>query len=280
MTPDSVLRVAAIQTVSGTNVAANLAQAEALIAQAATAGAQIVCLPEYFCILGRNGFDKVQVAEQLGNGLIQQFLCEQAQKHQIMLVGGTVPLVSEQDGKVFNSCLVFDRNGNQAARYDKIHLFGLNHQGERFDESQTIVPGAAAVAFDVSQQSATWRIGLSICYDLRFPELFRALSPPGQRCDIVFVPSAFTYTTGQAHWELLLRSRAVENQCYVVASAQGGHHENGRRTWGHSMVVDPWGTVLSCQSEGQGVVLADLSLQTIAQIRVSLPSLSHQKMNL
>ncbi len=271
------MRVAAIQMVSGVQVQANLDCAAALVEQAVKAGAQMVCLPEYFCILGNNGYDKVHVAEPLESGPIQVFLSELAKRHQVMIVGGTLPIVSSQPNKVFNSCLVFDQHGHRLARYDKIHLFALNHQGEQFDESQTIVAGNKPVSFSATVDSRAWQVGLTICYDLRFPELFRAISPPGSRCDLILVPSAFTYTTGKAHWETLLRARAIENQCYILAPAQGGEHENGRRTWGHTMLIDPWGTVVASHTEGEGVVIADLSSSTIEQVRASLPSLTNQQ---
>jgi deaminated glutathione amidase len=270
------MRVAAIQMVSGLQVQVNLERAALLIERAAKAGAQLICLPEYFCILGQHGYDKVQIAEPFEQGPMQFFLSQQAKQHSVTLIGGSVPLVSNISGKVFNSCLVFNPDGQRIARYDKIHLFTLNQGAEQFDESLTIVPGTQPVQFSLKDGQQSWRIGLSICYDLRFAELFRAVSPFGARCDIIFVPSAFTHTTGQDHWEVLLRARAIENQCYIVAPAQGGVHENGRRTWGHSLIADPWGTVLNCHREGEGVVLADLSLSTLAQTRSRLPSLLHQ----
>jgi deaminated glutathione amidase len=271
------MRVAAIQMVSGVEVQSNLLRAAALVEQAAQAGAQMVCLPEYFCILGHNGYDKVQVAQAAQSGPIPLFLSELAKRHQVIIVGGTLPIVSPQPDKVFNSCLVFDCHGQQLSRYDKIHLFRLNHQGEQFDEAQTIVAGDQPVSFSATVENRAWQVGLTICYDLRFPELFRAISPPGSRCDLILVPSAFTYATGKAHWETLLRARAIENQCYIVAPAQGGQHENGRRTWGHTMVIDPWGKVVACHPEGEGLVLADLSFSTLEQVRTSLPSLTNQQ---
>lgn len=267
--PDpQALRVAAVQMVSGTGPAANLDSAKRLIAQAAAGGAQVVVLPEYFCLLGRKDSDKVAIRERDGEGPLQDFLAEQAAAHRIWLVGGTVPLACDRPARVRNACLVHGPDGRRRARYDKIHLFGLSRGDESFDESATIEAGHTPVVVD----AGSWRIGLSVCYDLRFPELYRRLLP----VDLIVVPSAFTYTTGSAHWELLLRARAVENQCYVLAPAQGGRHENGRRTWGHSMLVDPWGEVLAVQAEGEGVVAGTLERRRIDEVRRSLPALRHR----
>ncbi len=267
--PDpQMLRVAAVQMVSGTGPAANLESAKRLIAQAAAGGAQVVVLPEYFCLLGRKDGDKVAIRERDGEGPLQDFLAQQAAAHGIWLVGGTVPLACDRPTRVRNACLVHGPDGRRRARYDKIHLFGLSRGDESFDESATIEAGHTPVVVD----AGPWRIGLSICYDLRFPELYRRLLP----VDLIVVPSAFTYTTGSSHWELLLRARAVENQCYVLAPAQGGRHENGRRTWGHSMLVDPWGEVLAVQAEGEGVVAGTLERRRIDEVRRSLPALRHR----
>lgn len=263
-------RVAAIQMVSGTDVAANLSRAAELIARAAGEGAQLVALPEYFCILGARDTDKLAVRERDGDGPIQAFLARCAQRHRIWLVGGTVPLATADAGRVRNACLVYGPDGARVARYDKIHLFGLMREDERFDESTTIEPGAAPVAFD----APFGRVGLSICYDLRFPELYRALGA----LDLILVPSAFTYVTGQAHWHVLLRARAIENQCYVLAPAQGGRHDNGRRTWGHSLLVDPWGEALAEWPEGEGLAAGFVEPARIAEVRRMLPALSHRKL--
>ncbi|MBN9429474.1 MAG: carbon-nitrogen hydrolase family protein [Burkholderiales bacterium] len=271
------LRVAALQMVSATDVDANLRSAERLIAEAAAGGAQLIALPEYFVLLGRNDRDKVAIREADGAGPLQSFLAEQAARHGVWLVGGTVPLVSPHLAKVMNSTLVYAPDGRRLARYDKIHLFGFRRDAEQFDESATIVAGRSPVVFDVDAghgAAARWRVGLSVCYDLRFPELYRALAPT----DLLLVPSAFTYTTGSAHWEILLRTRAIENQCYVLAPAQGGRHENGRRTWGHSMLIDPWGDVLGVRDEGEGVVIGDLHRQRLTTVRAGLPALSHRVM--
>jgi nitrilase len=268
ITGGSKVRVAAIQMVSAPEVAANLAAAGRLIAEAAAAGAQLVALPEYFCILGRHETDKVKVREVEGAGPIQDFLADAASRNRVWLVGGTIPLSSSNEKKVRNACLVFDAEGRRVARYDKIHLFGLDLAGNNFDEARTIEPGSRPVALD----TPFGRIGLSVCYDVRFPELYRAAG----EVDAWFVPSAFTALTGAAHWDVLMRARAIENQCYLIAPAQGGLHPNGRRTWGHSMVVDPWGEVLACRAEGEGVVLAELDAARLAEVRQSLPALQHR----
>ena len=265
------MKVAALQMVSGPEVADNLAEAERLIAQAAEAGAGMALLPEYFCLLGRRDDDKLRVAEAPGQGPIQQCLSSAARRHGLWIVGGTLPLRAPQPDRVFNACCVYAPDGTLAARYDKIHLFSFDNGRERYDEGRVLQAGSEPVAL----QAGPLRVGLSICYDLRFPELYRALMHPP--CDLLAVPSAFTHTTGQAHWELLLRARAVENQCYVVAPAQGGVHPNGRRTWGHSMIVDPWGRVLDCLPEGPGVVMAEVDPARIAEVRTQLPALSHRR---
>jgi deaminated glutathione amidase len=270
------LRIAGIQMVSAATVPPNLETAARLIAESVAQGARMVVLPEFFPLLGRKDTDKVDVREPAGDGPIQAFLADAARRHRIWLVGGTVPLRAPEPRRVWNTCLVHDPSGALAARYDKVHLFGLSRNGERFDESATIAPGRTPVVFDIpgEEGGAAFRIGLSVCYDLRFPEYYRALGA----CDLMLVPSAFTYPTGQAHWEVLLRARAIENQCYVLAPAQGGRHENGRRTWGHTMLVDPWGELIGCLPEGEGVVTGDIDRTRIAEIRASLPALSHRTM--
>jgi deaminated glutathione amidase len=264
----SSLKVAAVQMVSATEPGPNLDAAARLIAQAAADGARVVVLPEYFCLLGRRDTDKVDIREPDGDGPLQSFLSAQAAASGVWLIGGTVPLASRKPGRVRNSCLVYGPDGTRRARYDKIHLFGLERGNERFDESATIEAGRTPVVVDVEG----WRIGLSVCYDLRFPELYRTLLP----ADLIVVPSAFTYTTGAVHWEILLRARAIENQCYVLAPAQGGRHENGRRTWGHSMLVDPWGEIVSVLDEGEGVVAGEVQRERIAEVRRNLPALKHR----
>jgi predicted amidohydrolase len=264
------LRVAAVQMISGPDVAANLATAGRLIAQAAAQGAQLVALPEYFPLIGAADADRLAARERVGEGPIQDFLAGAARKHGIWLVGGSIPTWADDPAKLRNTCLVFDDAGRLAARYDKIHLFGFAKGAERYDEAATIEPGIVPVAFD----SPWGRVGLGICYDLRFPELFRALG----ELDLLVLPAAFTDTTGRAHWELLLRARAVENQCYVVASAQGGQHPNGRVTHGNSMIVDPWGETLARLDKGEGVAVAELSAARLAEVRSSLPALQHRKL--
>lgn len=268
--PAASLRVAAIQMVSAPSVDPNLEAAARLIAQAAADGARVVVLPEYFCLLGERDTDKVAIREADGQGPIQEFLAAQAALHRIWLVGGTVPLACARPAKVRNACLAYAPDGSRRARYDKIHLFGFHRGDEKFDEASTIDPGRTPVVLDADG----WRIGLSVCYDLRFPELYRALSP----ADLILVPSAFTYTTGRAHWETLLKTRAIENQCYVLAPAQGGRHPNGRRTWGHSMLVDPWGEVLAVRDEGEAVVAGTIERERIGQVRTMLPALGHRVM--
>lgn len=261
-------RIAAVQMISGPDVAPNLATAGRLIAEAAAAGAQLVALPEYFPLIGATDADRLAAREVDGSGPIQDFLAAAAQKHGLWLVGGSIPLVANDPAKLRNSCLVFDPQGKRVARYDKIHLFGFRKGDEAYDEAATIERGNRVVAFD----SPLGRIGIAICYDLRFPELFRALG----EVDLLVLPAAFTETTGRAHWEMLLRARAVENQCYVLASAQGGQHPNGRMTHGNSMVIDPWGEVLARMDKGEGVVVAELNRLRLVEVRTSLPALKHR----
>lgn len=264
----SAFKVAAIQMASGPNVAGNLSEARRLIAKAAEQGARLVVLPEFFAIMGMNDQDKIKVREQPGQGPIQSFLGETARQYKVWLVGGSIPLSASVPDKVLNSCLVFDEQGAQVARYDKIHLFNLELGNERYDEARTIEPGKQVVVMD----SPFGRIGLAVCYDLRFPELFRAM----KEVDIIVLPAAFTETTGKMHWEVLVRARAVENLAYVVAAAQGGYHVNGRETHGNSMVVNPWGGVLDRLPRGSGVVIAEVNPSYQASLRASLPALGHR----
>ena len=266
------MKIAALQMVATPDVARNLQAAERLIADAARQGAQLAALPEYFCLMGQHDSDKLALAERAGSGPIQDFLAAQAQRHSLWLIGGTLPIATATPDRVRNACCVYAPDGTLAARYDKLHLFNYDNGRERYDEARVLEAGSEPVAV----QAGTLRVGLSICYDLRFPELYRALCLPA--CDLLSVPAAFTHTTGRAHWELLLRARAVENQCYVIAAAQGGLHENGRRTWGHSMVVDPWGEVLAVLPEGEGVVLAEIDRVRLAQVRRQLPALTHRRL--
>ncbi len=266
------MQVAALQMVSGLTLEGNLQAARALMEQAALAGCELAVLPEYFCLLGRKDTDKLALRERAGAGRIQQFLAASARDYGLWLVGGTLPMEAADAGHVRNTTLVYGPDGQCAARYDKIHLFRFDNGRETYDEARVIEPGSEPVAFELTARDGQrWRIGLSVCYDLRFPELYRQLN-----ADVLLVPSAFTYTTGQAHWETLLRARAIENLAYVVAPAQGGLHENGRRTWGHSMVVDPWGEVLAQQAEGAAVVAATLERSRLAQVRTQLPALEHR----
>jgi nitrilase len=259
--------------VSGPDVGANLQAAGRLLGQAAAAGAALAVLPEYFCLMGRRDTDKLDAAEVPGDGPIQRFLGETARRQGLWIVGGTLPIRSADAGRVHNRCTVWAPDGTLAAQYDKIHLFAFEQGAERYDEGRVLRAGDAPVAM----QAGPLRVGLSVCYDLRFPELYRALMHPP--CDLLCVPAAFTVPTGRAHWELLLRARAVENQCYVVAAAQGGEHATGRRTWGHSLIVDPWGEVVAERAEdGEGVVLADLDLERMADVRARLPALAHRRL--
>jgi predicted amidohydrolase len=262
--------VAAIQMVSTPDVAENIHSAQRLVREAAATGAELVSLPEYWPIMGMTDSDKVGHAEQPGFGPIQEFMAHAAREHSIWLIGGTLPLVSNDAGKVMNTTLVYNPDGETVGRYDKIHLFGFNKGDESYDEARTIVPGGAVGAFE----APFGRVGLSVCYDLRFPELYRAMG----ECALIVVPAAFTYTTGSAHWEVLLRARAIENQCYVLAAAQGGQHKNGRRTFGHSMLIDPWGEVKSVLAEGEGVVSGELDPDFLYGVRESLPALKHRRM--
>jgi nitrilase len=264
------IRMAAIQMVSGPEVAANLAAAGRLLEQAAAAGARLAALPEFFPLMGLRDTDKLAVREAPGHGPIQDFLAQSARRLRLWIVGGSVPLQASVPDKVRNSCLVFDEHGSQVARYDKIHLFGFDSGRERYVEANTIEPGEQPVAIE----SPFGRIGLSICYDLRFPELYRMLAP----ADILTVPSAFTVPTGQAHWETLLRTRAIENQAYVLAPAQGGTHASGRATYGHTLIVDPWGEVLAELAAGPGVALAEIDPARIAAVRARLPALEHRRL--
>ncbi len=269
------MKIAAVQMISAPHWDLNAKTAAHWVGQAAAAGAQLVLLPEYFCVLGQQDTDKLALAEAPGDGPIQRFLSDLARQHGLWLVGGTLP-IRYSPSQALNRCCVFAPSGQQATHYDKVHLFAYDNGRERYDEGNTLQAGSQPVAFEAQAGTERFRVGLSVCYDLRFPELYRALmSPP---CDLLCVPAAFTYTTGEKHWELLLRARAVENQCYVLASAQGGKHANGRRTWGHSMVIDPWGAVLDVLPEGEGFVIADTTAERLAQVRRQLPALQHRRL--
>lgn len=261
-------RIAAIQMISTPDVAENTATARRLVGRAAQEGAGLVLLPEYWPIFGMHENDKLAVAEQPGAGPIQDAMASMAREFGIWLIGGTLPLVAPEPGKVLNTLLAYGPDGRCAARYDKIHLFGFTRGEESYNESRTIAPGREIQTLE----TPLGRVGLSVCYDLRFPELYRAMG----QCNLIVVPSAFTWTTGQAHWEILLRARAIENQCYVLAAAQGGRHPNGRRTWGHSMLVDPWGEVQAVLPEGEGVVCGGFDAGALDTVRANLPALKHR----
>jgi len=275
------MKVAVIQMVSGVDVGRNLLQARALLQQAARQGAELALLPEYFCLMGQQDDARQAIAETPGDGPLQQFLAECAQTFGLWLVGGTLPLrrdAAAANGPpqpVFNSSLVFTPSGACVARYDKIHLFCFDNGRERYDEAAVLAPGTLPVTFDLpSRDGHTWRIGLSVCYDLRFAELYRHYAGIGTH--LLLLPAAFTHTTGQDHWEVLLRARAIENLAFVAAAAQGGRHDNQRRTWGHSMLIDPWGKVLGQHAQEAGLVVAELDMALLESCRTRLPALQHR----
>jgi deaminated glutathione amidase len=266
----SRFRVAAVQTVSGGDVATNLREIEPLVVEAARQGAQLVLLPEYFGILGARATDKVAVRENDRDGPQQAFLERMAREHSLWMIGGTVPIASADPARVRSASLVYGPDGRRVARYDKMHLFAFSQGEERYDEGRTIEPGSGPGAFD----APCGRVALSVCYDLRFPELYRGFGDLA----LIVVPSAFTAVTGAAHWHVLLRARAIENQCYLLAAAQGGVHPNGRRTFGHSVLIDPWGVILAERDEGPGVIVGDIDPERIAQVRRDLPALAHRRL--
>lgn len=262
------MRIAAIQMNSGADVGANLREAADLVGEAAAAGAQLAVLPENFGLMGAHARDKLAVQEADGSGPQQAFLADAARRHRMHVIGGSVPLASGTPGRVWQALLAYDPDGRRSARYDKIHLFRFSDGDEDYDEARTILPGRSAVCLGTPRG----RVGLSICYDLRFPELYRSFGDVA----LIVVPAAFTFRTGEAHWETLIRARAIENQCYVAAAAQAGLHPGGRRTFGHSMIVDPWGVVVASRAEGPGVVIADVDPMRIADVRRRLPALEHR----
>lgn len=268
------LKIAAIQMVSTPNLNENLERATHLIKTASDSESRLVVLPEYFCLMGLKDTDKVNAREVAGSGPIQERLAAIAQENNIYLVAGSIPLEAEESNKVLNTSLVFNPLGEQIARYDKIHLFGFQTETERYEESETIAPGSQPGQFQITVNGVDWRFGLSICYDLRFPELYRALGD----VDCHIIPAAFTYTTGKDHWEILLRARAIENQCYVLSSAQGGVHINQRRTWGDSMLIDPWGQILTNLPQGEGLITGTLSKEKLNEVRSKLPALKHRRL--
>jgi nitrilase len=252
-------RVAAIQMVSGPELEPNLAAAGRLVAAAAAAGARLAALPENFYLIGQHEGDKVKLREPDGNGRVQSWVGEVARNHRIWILAGTTPVSADDEQRVRGACLVYDDAGQRVARYDKMHLFRFKNETEQYDETRTVEPGTRPLAI----ASPFGRLALSVCYDVRFPELYRGLG----EFDVMFVPSAFTVPTGKAHWETLLRARAIENKAYVVAPAQGGTHAGGRRTYGHTMIVDPWGEIVGVREEGEGLVLAEIDPERIKDIR-------------
>lgn len=268
------MKVASIQMVSGTQLDANLQHARQALEQAAQAGAELAVLPEYFCLMGQQDTDKLAIAEQPGQGPIQALLQQTARELGLWVVGGTLPIATSDPNHVANSTLVWNPQGACVARYDKIHLFRFDNGRERYDEAAVLQAGHSPTTFELtSRDGHTWQVGLSICYDMRFPELYRQM-----QADVLLVPAAFTYTTGQAHWGTLLKARAIENLAYVVASAQGGTHENGRQTWGHSVVYGPWGETLAEHAEGPGMAVGSLLPSRLQEVRTQLPALQHRKL--
>lgn len=269
-----MVRAAVIQMVSSADVDDNLAQAGELLAEAAEDGARLAVLPENFPFMGMHEQDKVALRETDGDGPIQAFLEATARKHRIWLVGGTIPLKADSPDHVRAASLLYDDQGRRMARYDKIHLFDVEIDGnERYCESDSLEAGGEIIVVE----TPIARIGLSVCYDIRFPELYRNMLHQG--VELITVPSAFTATTGRAHWEVLLRARAVENLCYVIAPNQGGTHVNGRETWGHSMIIDPWGQVLAEVDYGAGLACADLDFEQLGQLRQRFPALGHRRLD-
>ena len=268
-------RIAAVQMVSTPDVDENLDSAARLLQQAADQGAEFALLPEFFAIIGREDTDKLAHQEPYGEGPLQSFLSGRAREHGLWLMGGTIPLQSGDPNRVYNSCLLYNPRGECVARYDKIHLFDVSIEGEQeesYSESRTMTPGAEVVVAG----TPLGNIGMSVCYDLRFPELYRSMAD--QNVDIITVPSAFTETTGRKHWDILLRSRAVENLSFVIAAAQGGQNNETRATWGHSMIIDPWGDILGELDKGSGVVCADIDLERARTLRQSFPALQHRRL--
>jgi nitrilase len=264
--------VAAIQMTSGPDVGANLEQVLPLLEAAARRGAQLAAVPENFAFLGLRDADKRAIAESDGSGPIQDFLASTARRLRMWIVGGTIPLRGGGDGRVAAASVVYDSDGERVARYDKIHLFDVDIPGraERYRESAHVAPGSDTVVVD----TPVGRVGLSVCYDVRFPELFRRLSAAGAQ--ILTVPSAFTSPTGRAHWETLLCARAIENLCYVIAPAQSGFHPNGRETYGDSMIVDYWGRVVQRLPRGRGCVVAQIDTARLGEARQNFPALEHR----
>jgi predicted amidohydrolase len=274
--PLSKSYLATIQMTSGMEVKRNLQAAEKLIHEASAAGAQLIVLPENFALMTTSDADKLSTCEKEGSGPIQDFLAEQAAKHKIWLVGGTIPLRCPEPHKAYNACPVYDAEGKLVACYKKIHLFDAQVKPgvEVYEESTTIHPGNEIIVID----SPFGRLGLAICYDLRFPELFRVMAT--LKAEIIAIPTAFTVKTGQAHWEVLMRARAIENFCYLLGACQTGVHETGRKTFGHSLIIDPWGTVLACLPSETGFIQAEVSLDYLKQLRSDFPVHQHRRVGL
>ena len=268
-------KVAAIQMSSGPNIQANLDEAKKLIEQAASQGAELIVLPENFSQMPMNDEERVANAETINDGRVQSFLSTQARVNNTWIVGGTIPIKSEEEGRAYSSSLLYNELGEQVARYNKIHMFDvlIEANNETYNESATTVAGDEVVVVD----TPVGKLGLSVCYDLRFPELYRIMIDKGM--EICAIPSAFTAFTGQSHWEPLIRARAIENQCYVIASAQGGYHVNNRQTYGHSMIVNPWGNVLGSVGTGPGVVMTELDRSILETTRSKFQVLNHRKLN-
>jgi nitrilase len=266
-------KVGSVQMISTPDAMQNLRKAGELIKEAAHQGCQMAVLPEYFCFLGHTDKDKLTIQEKFGSGPLQDGLAKIAQQEKIYVVAGTLPISTDQTDRVWNTSLVFNPSGAIHARYDKIHLFTFKQGVENYDEARTLLAGEEPTTFEIAHNQESWKFGLSICYDIRFPELYRLMG----EVDAHILPAAFTHTTGSAHWEILLRARAIENQCYFIASAQGGVHENGRRTWGQSLICDPWGKIINSLDEGEGIVVGDLSKETIKDVRSKLPALKHRR---
>ncbi len=266
-------KCAAIQMASSPNIRANLLEADKLIGEAVKSGAKLIALPENFALMGESEFDKIKQKELDGEGPIQNFLASTALKYSVWIIGGTVPLAAEDENKIRAACLVYNDRGERVARYDKVHLFDVSvpDTDEEYRESDTIESGDEPIVV----KTPFGCLGVAVCYDLRFPEFFRRMARQGM--EILVIPSAFTAETGAAHWELLLRARAIENLCYVVAPNQGGFHINGRQTYGHSMIIDPWGVMLDCHNSGSGFVCAEIDIERLQKIRTAFPVLKHRR---
>ena len=270
------MKAAAIQMRSRTRVDHNLRAARALLEEAASRGAELAVLPEYFALMGHSDRDKLAAQETFADGPVQQWMAQAARELGLWLAGCLpISCTPPQEQRVINTLLIYNPQGQHVARYDKIHLFKFDDGTHVYDEAATLAPGSQPALFDLpSRDGHTWRVGLSICYDLRFPELYRTLSAQG--AEVLLVPSAFTFVTGKAHWSTLLRARAIENLCALIAAAQGGVHENTRRTWGHSMLIGPWGNILAEKGEEPGVAVAELDASELAACRTRLPALQHR----